>query len=130
MKFISKGSKLYSILFNKCPRCHIGKFWRHTNPFKNIFNKQEKDDMYCYNCSLLFELEVGFWYGAMYVSYAIGVAIMLFLWGLSSFLFPEINIFNQIFFVIFFILLSAPVNYHYSRLIWINIFVHYKNEFL
>jgi ABC-type transport system involved in cytochrome c biogenesis permease subunit len=86
--------------------------------------------MYCSNCSLLFELEVGFWYGAMYVSYAIGVAIMLFLWGLSSFLFPEINIFNQIFFVIFFILLSAPVNYHYSRLIWINIFVHYKNEFL
>ena len=130
MKFISKGSKFYSILFNKCPRCHCGKFWKHTNPFKNIINKQEKDDMYCSNCSLLFELEVGFWYGAMYVSYAIGVAIMLFLWGLSSFLFPEINIFNQIFFVIFFILLSAPVNYHYSRLIWINIFVHYKNEFL
>jgi hypothetical protein len=130
MKFISKGSKFYSILFNKCPRCHSGKFWKHTNPFKNIFNKEEKDDMCCNNCSLLFELEVGFWYGAMYVSYAIGVAIMLFLWGLSSFLFPEINIFNQIFFVIFFILLSAPVNYHYSRLIWINIFVHYKNEFL
>ena len=130
MKFISKGSKWYSILFNKCPRCHSGKFWKHTNPFKNIFKKEEKDDMYCSNCSLLFELEVGFWYGAMYVSYAIGVAIMLFLWGLSSFLFPEINIFNQIFFVIFFILLSAPVNYHYSRLIWINIFVHYKNEFL
>ena len=130
MKFISKGSKLYSILFNKCPRCQSGKFWKHTNPFKNIFTKEEKDDMYCSNCSLLFELEVGFWYGAMYVSYAIGVAIMLFLWGLSSVLFPEINIFNQIFFVIFFILLSAPVNYHYSRLIWINIFVHYKNEFL
>ena len=72
MKFISKGSKLYSILFNKCPRCQIGKFWRHTNPIKNIFNKAEADDLRCSNCSLLFELEVGFWYGAMYVSYAIG----------------------------------------------------------
>ena len=130
MKFISKGSKLYSILFNKCPRCHIGKFWKHTNPFKNIFNKEEEDDLRCFNCSLLFELEVGFWYGAMYVSYAIGVAIMLFLLGLSITIFPEINILNQIFFVTFFILLSSPINYHYSRLIWINIFVHYKNDFL
>ena len=60
------------------------------------------------------------------------VSLLVVIWSLrlSSFLFPEINIFNQIFFVIFFILLSAPVNYHYSRLIWINIFVHYKNEFL
>ena len=130
MKFISKGSKLYSILFNKCPRCQIGKFWRHTNPIKNIFNKAEADDLCCSNCSLLFELEVGFWYGAMYVSYAIGVAIMLFLLGLSITIFPEINTLNQIFFVTFFILLSSPINYHYSRLIWINIFVHYKNDFL
>ena len=50
--------------------------------------------------------------------------------SITIFIFPEINILNQIFFVTFFILLSSPINYHYSRLIWINIFVHYKNDFL
>ena len=85
MKLLSKGSKLYSILFNKCPKCHTGNFWASDNPFKNMFFSTENSCKTCENCSLPYELEIGFWYGSMYVSYAISVAVMLLFWTLTSF---------------------------------------------
>jgi len=39
-----KGSKLYSILFNKCPKCHEGDFMKEKNMFKlqKAFQMHEK----------------------------------------------------------------------------------------
>ena len=124
MKLVSKGSKLYSILFNKCPKCHIGSFWATNNPIKNMLFSTENTCQTCENCSLPYELEIGFWYGSMYVSYAISVAVMLLFWTLTSF-FPLINIYNEILIIIIAILIVSPLNYHVSRLIWINFFVKY-----
>ena len=124
MKLLSKGSKLYSILFNKCPKCHIGSFWATNNPIKNMLFSTENTCQTCENCSLSYELEIGFWYGSMYVSYAISVAVMLLFWTLTSF-FPLINIYNEILIIIIAILIVSPLNYHVSRLIWINFFVKY-----
>tara|TARA_B110000438_G_C15592762_1_gene554615 strand:- start:79 stop:468 length:390 start_codon:yes stop_codon:yes gene_type:complete len=128
MKIIKKGSKLYSVLFNRCPECHNGNFWCSNNPFKNMFLSSKKEIKKCLSCSLVYELELGFWYGAMYISYAIGVAIMLFFWGLTVSLFPLVDVFYEMLIVVLAISFLSPLNYHYSRLIWINIFVKYKDE--
>jgi uncharacterized protein (DUF983 family) len=125
MKLLSKGSKLYSILFNKCPKCHVGKFWASDNPFKNMFFSTENSCKTCENCSLDYELEIGFWYGSMYVSYAISVAVMLLFWSLTTFLFSTITTFNEILIIVIAIILVSPLNYHVSRLIWINFFIKY-----
>ena len=125
MRSISKGSKLYSILFNKCPKCHVGKFWASDNPFKNMFFSTENTCKTCDNCCLFYELETGFWYGSMYVSYAISVAVMVLFWTLTTLFFPIINIFDEILIIVLAILLVSPVNYHLSRLIWINFFIKY-----
>jgi len=125
MRLISKGSKLYSILFNKCPKCHVGKFWVSDNPFKNMFFSTENSCKTCENCSLNYELETGFWYGAMYVSYALSVAIMVLFWTSTNFFYPLINVFNEVLIIVTAILLVSPLNYHLSRLIWINFFVKY-----
>ena len=125
MKLFTKGSKLYSILFNKCPKCHIGRFWSSNNPFKNMFFSNKNSCKTCENCSLSYELEVGFWYGSMYVSYAISVTVMLLFWILTNFFFPLINIYNEILIIIIAILIVSPLNYHVSRLIWINFFIKY-----
>ena len=125
MRLISKGSKLYSILFNKCPKCHIGRFWATNKPFRNMFFSTEKSCKTCENCSLAYELETGFWYGSMYVSYAISVAVMMLFWSLTTIFFPLINIFNEIIIIVLAIILVSPINYHVSRLIWINFFVKY-----
>jgi hypothetical protein len=125
MKLLSKGSKLYSILYNKCPKCHIGRFWASNNPFKNMFSSYEETCKTCDNCCLFYELETGFWYGSMYVSYAISVAVMVLFWTLITLFFPTINIFDEILIIVLAILLVSPVNYHLSRLIWINFFIKY-----
>ena len=125
MRLLSKGSKLYSILFNKCPKCHIGRFWATNKPFRNMFFSTENSCKTCENCSLAYELETGFWYGSMYVSYAISVAVMVLFWSLTTILFPLINIFNEIIIIVLAIILVSPINYHVSRLIWINFFVKY-----
>jgi len=128
MLFLKKGNKIYSVLMNKCPSCHKGNFWKYNNPYRNIFLKSEDQNFRCSNCSLKYEIEVGFWYGAMYISYALGVAIMVFGWILSNILFQEINIIYEILFISLFLILVSPINYFYSRLIWINIFVKYSKE--
>ena len=119
------GSKMYSVLYNKCPRCHIGRFWASDNPFKNMFSRSLETCKTCDNCCLFYELETGFWYGSMYVSYAISVAVMVLFWSLTTFFLPIINIFNEILIIVLAILLVSPVNYHLSRLIWINFFIKY-----
>jgi len=126
MLLIKKGTKIYSVFMNRCPRCNQGRFWRYNNPYKNILTKAINENLSCSVCSLKYEIEVGFWYGAMYISYAIGVAIMVFAWLASNFLVPEIDIFFQIILISCFLIILSPVSYHFSRLIWINIFVDYK----
>ena len=126
MVILNKGSKLYSILFNLCPKCHEGRFWKTNNPFKNILLKNSESSISCEKCLIKYELEIGFWYGAMYISYAIGVALMLFLWGVLSFFFPLMDVLLLISLVVIGILIFSPINYHLSRLIWINIFIKYQ----
>ena len=125
MRLLSKGSKMYSILFNKCPKCHIGRFWATNNPFRNMIFSTKNICKSCENCSLSYELEIGFWYGSMYVSYAISVGIMLIFWTLTNFFYPSINVLNEILIISFAIILISPLNYHISRLIWINFFIKY-----
>ena len=125
MRSLTKGKKLYSILFNKGPICHIGSFWATNNPIKNMFFSTKNSCKTCENCSLTYELETGFWYGSMYVSYAISVGVMVLFWTLTNFFYPLINVFNEILIIILGILLISPLNYHLSRLIWINFFVKY-----
>ena len=127
MRIFSKGSKLYSILFNKCPQCHVGRFWLSNNPFKNMFISNNNSCKSCVNCYLIYELELGFWYGSMYVSYAISVAVMVIFWVITSLLFPDINVLNEILIIVLAILVISPFNYHLSRLIWINLFVKYNS---
>lgn len=67
-----KGSKLYSIVYNKCPRCQNGDlFLSHAYDLKNTAKMQEK----CVYCKQRYELEPSFYSGAMYVSYALQVAL-------------------------------------------------------
>ena len=125
---LSKGKKIYSIIFNLCPRCHVGKFWPSDNPYKNIFIKNKGRLGRCKNCNLKFEIEPGFWYGAMYVSYAISILIMLFVWIICIKFLPKIEFYKMIILIASSIFILSPVNYFFSRLIWINFFVSFETK--
>jgi len=83
---------------------------------------------YCSNCGLKYQKEVGFFYGAMYVSYALGVAVFVFLWGGTYFFFPEMDMLTQAIAVSIGIVVFSPLIFHWSRLIWINFFYRYSGN--
>ena len=82
----------------------------------------------CSHCGLKYERENGFFFGAMYVSYAVSVAIFVILWVATMLLDPNMDIGLQIGLVVGGIVISAPFNFWISRLVWINLFVNYKGE--
>ncbi len=127
-RIIKKGNKLYSIIYNRCPRCQSEKFWPRNNPYKNILVNNGGDLGCCKNCNLEYEIEPGFWYGAMYVSYGLNVFIAISSWLIIYVFNKEIDTFIQISIISFLLIILFPVVYFLSRLIWINIFISYYNK--
>ena len=117
------NTRLYSILFNKCPRCHKGNFFADSNPYHlGTFSKMND---HCSNCGESFTRETGFYYGAMYASYGLSVIMGILLFVTMV---PLLH-FSILAFLIVFCVLSVlllPVIYRLSRLIWINVFVSPK----
>lgn len=116
-----------SALLGKCPRCRKGNMF---NPaIFRPFTKQKMLDR-CEICNLHFEIESGFYWGAMYFSYALNVAesviisfIIYFLTGSHSpWLYSGI--------IIGFILLSTSFNFRYGRILLLYLFgnVKYQGE--
>ena len=70
---LKKGSKLNSILTGSCPRCQNESMYLDKNPlhFSKLLKMKEK----CSHCSLKYLIEPSFFYGAMYVSYGLNVAL-------------------------------------------------------
>tara|TARA_B100000809_G_scaffold3856_1_gene4115 strand:- start:13333 stop:13713 length:381 start_codon:yes stop_codon:yes gene_type:complete len=121
--FLKKGTKLYSILKLKCPKCHEGDFFVEKGGMrlKNI----SKIHNNCPNCNLKYMIEPSFFYGAMFVAYAltVGLAIVTFLITNLLFNFELLESFAAI---VFILIASTSINLRLSRIIWINIFVSYK----
>lgn len=123
---MKKGSKLYSILRFKCPHCHEGDFFKSRNPYQFSSMSETKDK--CDECGKKLSLEPGFYYGAMYVSYALGVAhIVSFLvakWVLEF----EMEFWNFIILVGTVLALLTPLYYAISKIIWANLFMNFKEN--
>lgn len=120
-----KGTKIYSIANGKCPRCHEGDFFLYG--FTWIPNKITKLHKNCPNCQLKYMIEPSFFYGAMYVNYAITVGISILVFLVSRLVFNLTLL--QSFFVIFVALIVlAPFNLRLSRILWINMFVSYQEK--
>jgi len=120
-----KQSALYSIVNNKCPRCHEGNFFETNNPYK--LSRFDKMPHNCPVCNENFERETGFYYGAMYVSYGLTVAF-----GVGVFLLVSVLLgYDVVTFLVTFGVLQVvlmPVFYRMARLVWINFFVKYKEK--
>jgi len=125
MRWIGKGSKLYSIFRMKCPRCQEGAFFvSHPYDLKNAGNTHE----HCPNCGLKYSREPGFYYGAMYVAYALGVALFVTFWVSFNLFFYDVNVWLQITVISLVSIIAAPYNYALSKIIWANFFIRFKDE--
>ncbi len=115
-------AKLYSIFHFRCPRCHQGKFFvSHPYDLKRVGDIHE----HCSCCGLKFEKEPGFYYGGMYVSYALGVALFVTFWTSFNLFFPTAGVGVQLAVIISATLILAPLLYALSKIIWANLFIPY-----
>lgn len=131
MSHLTKPNYFLSILGMKCPRCRRGSMFNNKNPwkFKQIFSMPEK----CPVCSQKYELEVGFWYGTGYVSYALSVALsvssFVAWWVLIGMSTQDSRFFWWLGTNIFLLIGLQPLLMRLSRVVYLYFFVSYVDDF-
>ena len=120
-----KGSKLYSILKGSCPKCHQESMYSNKNPYhlSEVLHINEK----CSHYKTKYRIEPSFFYGAMYVSYGVGIAFAVAAFVISHFVF-EASIHLIFISIIGTLVVFAPLIMRLSRNIWINIFMNFDKS--
>ncbi|HCX24824.1 MAG: DUF983 domain-containing protein [Flammeovirgaceae bacterium] len=114
---------LRNIFLQKCPRCREGElFVSGTYNLKSFTKMNEKCDC----CGLKYEMEPSFFYGALYVSYALQVALFITIFVAITVLAPDAPASWYIIGVVFSIIVFFPLVMRLSRSIWIHFFVKYE----
>ena len=116
--------RLKGMMKGKCPHCGEGNVFEPlANPLKLPVMKKE-----CEVCHHLFEEEPGFFWGSMYVSYSLGIAIGLAVFFMSQLFFDDTFDLRIIWIVTGALLLFSSVNFRISRMVWMYLFssVHSK----
>lgn len=122
---LKKGNRLYSIVLGKCPKCHQESMYQNKNPYhlSDTLKMHER----CSHCDTKYKIEPSFFYGSMYVSYAVGIAFAVAAFIIS-------NIFLGSSFVVAFASIVGtligfmPIIMRLSRNIWINLFMKYDPD--
>lgn len=122
---LGKGTKLYSILFLKCPRCHEGPFLE-DHPYK--LSKMNHVREACPKCGLKYKIEPSFYYGSMYVSYAVGVAVAVAVFLLLRIFGIELSIGAIFGTIVGVLVVLMPWIGAVSKSIWANFFFKYDKE--
>ena len=119
---LKKGTKINSILTGSCPRCHEESMYKASNPYtiSQIFKMHER----CSHCGLKYKIEPSFFYGAMYVSYAVGIAFAVAAFVIS-YLFIGTSLKTSFIAIVSTLVVFMPVIIRLSRNIWINFFIKY-----
>jgi uncharacterized protein (DUF983 family) len=109
----TKLSTVGSILRQRCPRCRAGSIFRYS-----IFRGFPKMHERCPVCDLKFDREPGYFLGAMYVSYGLGIVIVALtaalLWLITGWWITKDIIWAVVLFLPF-----APTITLFARVLWI-----------
>ena len=121
---MSEKSALKSVLEGRCPQCRQERMFM-SSAYSSKFLNMHKT---CSHCGLQYEREPGFFYGAMYLSYVFTVGILLLTGVLVYFIGsdPEPNIYITA--VIIASLALYPVNFRYSRILFLHLFSGMKYD--
>ncbi|WP_016989283.1 DUF983 domain-containing protein [Flavobacterium sp. ACAM 123] len=123
---LKKGSKLNSILTGTCPKCQKESMYLDPNPLH--LSKILKMHNNCSHCGFQYQIEPSFFYGAMYVSYGLNVAIGIAAFIISYVIFSS-SLKTAFIAIIVFLVLLFPFVLRWARNIYINMFVSYDPNF-
>lgn len=106
------------IFKGKCPNCNTGAIFKSK---QNFWNLPEMNPT-CPSCSNKFEKEPGFFFGAMYVSYALGVVEAILTYVLVIPFLTDAFDLRVVPFIATVLVLLTYFNVKLSRTLWIYIF--------
>jgi uncharacterized protein (DUF983 family) len=122
---LKKGNKLYSILTGTCPKCHEESMYLTKNAY--VLSDTLKMHEHCSNCNTKYKMEPSFFYGAMYVSYGVGIAFATAAF-IISYLFFNAEKSTAFISIILTLIVFLPIILRLSRNIWINMFLNYDER--
>jgi len=122
LQMLKKGSKLNSILTGSCPKCQNESMYSDKNPLH--LTKVLKMNENCSHCGLKYQIEPSFFYGAMYVSYGLNVAVGIAAF-IVSFVFFGASIEQSFLAIVISLIVLFPFVLRLSRNLYINMFVSY-----
>lgn len=112
-----------ALLKGKCPQCREGDVFKYSG--HNLKHFKELNET-CPHCKVKFESEPGFFWGAMYFSYAYSVASFIVI-GFFFFTFSEdVNLTYYIATVVIFTIITSPLSFRMSRLLMMYIAAPYR----
>ncbi|MEX2233402.1 MAG: DUF983 domain-containing protein [Cyclobacteriaceae bacterium] len=117
-------SLVNALIKGKCPRCREGQMFTYPVTRLSKFNKMNE---HCPHCGVRLEPEPGFYQGAMYVGYVFTLAAMVII-GLALYLIADPPDIAYIVTVIGVMILLAPLNYRYSRIVYLYSFGGIKHD--
>lgn len=103
------GARLIAVLLMRCPRCCRGSVYRG-------FLRTRKN---CPVCDTVFEREPGYFTGAMYASYMLGIFATMPVW--LTLLLTDQPYALILSVSVAEIVILMPVFFHYSRVIWLHL---------
>ena len=120
-----KGTKLNSIFTGTCPVCQNESMYTSSN----LYNPSKTQEMHerCSHCDTKYKIEPSFFYGSMYVSYGVGIAIAMVIFAITYFML-DVSRWNIFLIIAFVSIVSLPIVIRISRNIWINLFMNYDKE--
>lgn len=108
----------------KCPKCRVGNMF--STPMYTIGG--QKMNEYCPHCHFHFEIEPGYFYVAMFVSYALNVAQMVTLAVGTYILTHSESPWLYVAILLGVAVLLSPFNFRYARVVllyWLTPGLHY-----
>ncbi len=122
---LKKGSKLYSVLTGCCPKCHEESMYTVKNAY--VLTDTLKINERCSNCNTKYRIEPSFFFGAMYVSYAVGIAFAVAAYVISNLILGA-NLTVTFISIVGTLIVFMPIIMRLSRNIWINMFMSYDKS--
>ncbi|MBD2705207.1 DUF983 domain-containing protein [Spirosoma sp. BT702] len=113
------NSRFYSVVANKCPRCHQGDFFVKSSAFSKNFDQMHS---HCPHCGENFTPEPGFYWASMFVSYAFYTIYCL----LTFFIFVQwlqIDLDYYLIGLVPTLILLTPFFFRVARRTWLTLFV-------
>ncbi len=112
-----------SILRLRCPKCRQEIMFKKKGLF--VYRKPLEMNENCGHCGQKYEIEPGFWLGALWTSYPMVVLIEIpfIFYAIST---PEISLFAMFTCMIAIFIMLFPVVTRLGRSIWAHLFIKYR----